>query len=104
MNELEMIKAFAELEGIGLEYPLFNEIPFHRYRKDGVTHLCEYSPITDLALNCAARDKYRVENDFDDGACFIYDKNGDLKSEVSFNRNVSMSTIECILKSEGLWK
>jgi len=99
MNECEMIQAFAKLDGASVEQPYGDKF----YRAIGCT-LFEYNPIEDLALNCAARDKYKVENDFDDESCFIYDHENGTHFEVGFNGDIPRATIECILKSKGLWK
>ena len=66
----------------------------------------EYNPITDLALNCAARDKYRAEVEYSgnvkkgDGQIWIKHKYSVYFSAPS---DVTHSVIECILKSEGVW-
>lgn len=102
MNNLEMIKAFAGLEGIKTSIN-------HRTRKLEYMHshifACfkEYNPITDLALNCMARDKYNVEVDYNDMSVFIY---GDFICSAYFSEKNKLprAVIECILKSKGLYK
>ena len=119
MKQLDMIKAFAKLEGVDVSvheafyfgegdvesaYTKFNdEAKVPSIIRDG-ERLLEYNPITDLALNCAARDKYKVENDFDDESCFIYERDKFNHFEAEFNGNIPKAVIECILKSKGLWK
>ena len=99
MNNLELIKVFAEIDGV--EW---------RDGKQGKSRLCmwaEYNPITDLALNCAARDKYLVYIDYDDDFVSIY-----IDSELVMpptgvrikSGNVCRAVIECIVKSKGKWR
>jgi hypothetical protein len=87
MTELEMIKAFTDVDGDTC----------YVHKSLGI-----YNPITDLALNCAARDKYKVEIDYDDEACFIYEKDSFPDCvEVEFKGCIPRAVIECILKSKG---
>jgi len=102
MEQLEMVKAFAALDGVYID----------RTENDVLYQLGEYgcmkpyNPITDLALNCAARDKYRVEVDYYDKEVSIYnagDENFIAKATVNFTDCTCRAVIECILKSTGKW-
>ena len=103
MNDLELCKKFAELEGVEL-VESFGKI--HDASKLG-KYGSEYNPITDLALNCAARDKYKVEIDYMSKYISIFriDDRGltRFSSDMHFDdKPVCRAVIECILKSEGL--
>lgn len=113
MNELEMCKAMAEIEGVK-----FDAVESTNQRGD-IETIFNYNPITDLALNCALRDKYRVSIvHFDVLDCGI-DGNGNFDvpccdicvGKICYKSLHNMDTtellsavIECILKSKGLWK
>ena len=87
MNDLELIKAFAEIDGVKV-------IEEWSCTYDKNTAL-EYNPITDLALNCAARDKYRVEIDY-------YVKEATIDCESSafiIDSRIGRAVIECIVKA-----
>lgn len=83
MKKLEMIRAFAELDGVKI-YELCGGLFYSEYNGAGCAYENRraYNPITDLAINCAARDKYEVEIEY----------------EISL-----VKLDECILKSKGLW-
>lgn len=101
MDDLELCKKFAELEGVDVEVSdMLGTITI------GVNGYEVYNPITDLALNCAARDKYGVE--------IVY-KTECTKARVGVWRglewvsivpnsseDIPKLVIECILKSKGL--
>lgn len=103
MNDLEMIKAFAELEGVELSgiVKITNKWS-EWHKKDG----SKYNPITDLALNCAARDKYKVEVSYDYDHVSLCLPDGVMSEIVGFDNveYIPRAVIECILKSEGKWK
>ena len=103
MNDLEMIKAFAKLEGAVatniIESPDGVEVRFNR------NGFLPYNPITDLALNCAARDKYKVTIEYSKSPfCSIGIGTECIYVDIEDESKVSFDVIECILKSEGLWK
>ena len=95
-KELEIIKAFAELEGVDFI------VEYDSIMVDLGSGYEIYNPITDLALNCAARDKYRLEADFEKNAWFIYgtEMNRFDFVSVDFNGNIPKAAIECILKAQ----
>ena len=103
MNELTMCKKFAELEGVEVfenDHGVLCYMP-PRNVICAMIHT-PYNPITDLALNCAARDKYGIDivyslDYMSDPSCSGYTKYRN-KSDIP------RAVIECILKSEGLWK
>jgi len=101
MKELDMIKAFAELEGFST--PSDNET-YKKYLGLWCT-ICTgncfgwYNPITNLNLNCAARDKYGVTVEYGfSSSCAIYeaDKRGLLRLK-------SSSTFEHQPVSKAVW-
>ncbi len=108
MKDVDMIEAFAELEGIKL-----TDHRGHWLHKNdqggmfinGVT-MKWYNPITDLALNCAARDKYEVEVYYDGKSISVQSNNKFNGADVTFSsiEDIPKTVIECILKSKGLWK
>ncbi len=106
MNELQICKKIAELEGVIL---INYEGVLCALKKD--SNPIEYNPITDLAINCMLRDKYEIQVCYDrslvikcryepdysiDKASF---RIGLPSTQVEINRAVC----ECILKSRGLW-
>lgn len=108
MKQLDMIKAMAELDGVGI-----GETQGKLWVKD--EHGCfswnrlghkEYNPITDLALNCAARDKYEVEVEYWLDRVVIDGDTPSISTVVYFEQKseIPRAIIECILKSKGLWK
>ena len=99
MNDLEMIKAFAKLDGLtGFEvYKSKARVAV----REGWATLIPYNPITDLALNCAARDKYKVEIDYVDKIVFILDPSAHQRVNYSDDNAIPRAVISCILKSEG---
>ena len=122
MKELEMVKAIAKLEGVEI-FVSDRNVTCYKPRSGVICAMIHtpYNPITDLALNCSLRDKYEVSvNWFSQFDCGI-DGSGDYEipfvvastggfddANTSLN-NVSSgaicsAVIECILKSQGLWK
>ena len=117
MKELDMIKSFAKLEGIEIvdEYcgKLFiKDVASGSVSIKGYSH-SSYNPIDNLALNCAARDKYEVEVSYSESAAYIYkklicdenDSSSPTNPEAGFKTKteISKAVIECILKSKGKW-
>ena len=105
MNELEMIKAFAELEGVefilGDHYPL-PKVYIKELGSMGIEKGNEYNPLLPNELNLLARDKYGVTIEYMQDEDHI---TLDFISIFITDRNTLCKTIiECILKSEGLWK
>ena len=96
-KELEIIKAFAELDDVDIQQPYGDKF----YIGVGST-LYEYNPLLPNALNCEARDKYRLEADFEKNAWFIYgtEMNRFDFVSVDFNGDIPKAAIECILKSQ----
>ena len=114
MNQLDMIKAFAELEGVILKDDgcgtFFTKDNCGNFMFNGGSYSM-YNPITDLALNCAAMLKYKVSiyrgNLGDKGmVCSNHAAYAVWRADVSFENNdgAPRAIIECILKSEGKWK
>ena len=105
MKELEMIKAFAELEGITFSdsytYPFGDVYLWAEIYDNGCYGW--YNPITDVALNCAARDKYEATIEYGEHSDFI-SVDGGFYSEVMDRNVIPVAVIECILKSKGLWQ
>ena len=103
MTDLELIKAFAELEGVDLitHRGEYYRLDLHGSLSINNVGYSKYNPITDLALNCAARDKYGVEIDYTKFTAYV-DINGKWAC-VPFKskEDVPRAVIECILKSEG---
>ena len=102
MNELQMIAAFAELEGIELMVVCEDAGgPVIRY--ESLNHGI-YNPITNLALNCAARDKYKVTINYSENSVCTFDAFGYILTEVVFRSDSELNSaiIICILKDKGL--
>lgn len=100
MNDLRLIKAFAELEGVELIkqfIPVTGEI-VEFYSKETLT---VYSPIDDYALNCVARDKYKVEIDYENLKCSIFGLLTWVTVDYFKESELNRAVIECILKSKG---
>jgi len=98
MNELELIKAFAEIEGVKVE--LCEAQDGHYF----ISKQGEYNPITYLALNCAARDKYCVEASYYSGneiELEIFDNDcAVIQSKwVNSKEEIPRAVIECIVKA-----
>ena len=108
MKDVELCKKFAELEGVEL-VESFGKI--HDTSKIG-KYSSEYNPITDLALNCAARDKYEVAINYNIKFCHIkifkftnrYCLKVYKQTKVEFKskKDIGLAIIECILKSKGI--
>ena len=101
MNDLEMCKEFASLEGIAV--CILGSIE----RLENLSRLQDgsaYNPITDLALNCKARDKYEVFIDYRDERAFILSEQRE-ETSVDFDdcETLTVAVIECILKSKGIY-
>ena len=107
MKELEMIKAFAKLEGVELT---LSDGKYYTKEEEcnGWVAMTEYNPITDLALNCAARDKYETDIEWYYESVSMQSEYTDRPNEFivrfSGKEELPKALIECILKSEGLWK
>ena len=101
MNQLEMSKAFSELEGIKLGIR-GTKAYLLSYDCSRILINDPYNPITDLALNCAARDKYKVRIDYDIKEVSIWERTS--AWFVSFTDCPCQAVIECIIKSYGLWE
>ena len=99
MKKLDMIKAFAELEGLIL---INHKGGLCALQKD--SDPIEFNPIADLALNCMLRDKYEVIIEYTNNY-MTSEKNGIAKGYTEFNANHSISSkvCECILKSKGMY-
>jgi len=116
-TDLELSKAFAELEGV--DVVIQNGALICDSPADVLSSVLsdKYNPITDVALNCAARDKYRVSvnhyDQFDRGVdgngshdipcctVSIMGLTGDYEVSL-FNVDESLipkAVIECILKA-----
>jgi hypothetical protein len=108
INDLELCKAFAALEGVKVHIDTVMIV--QTWVRDDSSE--PYNPITDLALNCAARDKYKVSivyytehdcgidgnGDYDVPCCNI---NIGEDYKVIFNvyeALIPRAVIECILK------
>lgn len=112
MNQLEMCKAMAELEGAELDSEASHDSAMfvtHFFR--GEAQHSEYNPITDLALNCMLRDKHEVAVEYINKATGTVRRyvvvNGEWRTvSVNFDRkqDIPHAVIECILKSKGKWK
>lgn len=108
MNDLEMIQAFAKLEGVEVGVASGEACAM---AMDGNKRFpyAYYNPITDLAFNCAMRDKYEVEICYSNMTALIRDENageydiGTLADVEILSKGVNRAVIECILKSEGLY-
>lgn len=108
MNELKMIKAFAKLEGVNVVHSPIEidstafPVTFFTLKDNGYEHE-EYNPVSDLALNCRARDEYRVSVDH-------YEMDVSIINERMFavkfksKEELKRAVIECILRSKGLWE
>ena len=117
MNDLELCKKFAELEGV---YDvIFTEIVKQHIDHKGSIALSGvnitykplqsfddvYNPITDLALTMAAVIKYEVDIDNYNGHVSIAsDYTNEPPKASVFYPTIGMpkAIIECILKSEGI--
>ena len=98
MKKLEMIKVFAGLNGDNIRV---DEVCGYAWlHSTGET----YNPITDLALNCAARDKYYVEVDYKSQSVYIFKSLTQVHASYYKECDLCKAVIHCILKSEGLWK
>ena len=104
-----MTLAFAELEGVELFSfddgkfcsLLDSESEIAFYRVSHNVSYKPYNPITDLALNCAARDKYKVEVIY--SQLYVCDESCAGYTEIDSLDDVNQAVIECILKSKGKW-
>ena len=101
MEQIKMIEAYAELEGVALT-PLCDG----KYWLDGVEDSSVYNPLLPNALNLVARDKHKAEIDYDSMIVSVWNNLDEHK--VSFNGKwfcdcPCEAVIECILKSAGKW-
>ena len=103
MTELEMIKAFAELEGVKVELVSFDGVVCYVYGLDEI-----YNPLLPNTLNCAARDKYKAMPHYRRKRVMTVggESTGYKLFDAYYNHedNIPKAVIECILKSQGLWK
>ena len=112
MDQLQLCKLFAELEGVVINHISESngeETVITLFEVNGLILTRAYNPITDLALNCAARDKYEASVCYDRSLVIIckYEPEYSI-SKASFRAGlkstqveISRAVIECILKSEG---
>lgn len=108
MNQLQLCKLFAELEGV--DVITLDDGSLWKCSGNSnsyVTELSgEFNPITNLALNCAARDKYEVHTDYINKSISIWYR-GEFRDDMTCNVEIKTkeetprAVIECILKSEG---
>ena len=103
MNDLEIAKAIAELEGLsvtehkgGILYP--NNQGYMCV--NGVT-MEWYNPITDLALNCMLRDKYQVEVEYTLDIVFIHMASKTYRAKYKSKEDIPRAVCTCILGSQG---
>ena len=101
MDDLELRRKFAEVDGVHIECEedgvLFCPSEYGGFK--------QYNPITDLALNCAARDKYKVQIDYRDKDITIWlddEATTADSTKYSNDNDIPRAVIECILKTEGL--
>lgn len=102
MNNLDIAKAIAKLEGVVVELAEWLDYdPVLISASDKV----EYNPITDLALNCMLRDKYEVEVDYicEDLSVYYGEDGKSATSEFKSKEEIPREVCECILKANGLW-
>jgi len=99
MNDLEMCKAIAKLEGIETHMCGNVECEENLYSVDG-----GYWPITDLALNCMLRDKHEVIVVYHAGYVRIWNNEACIDVQFNSTKCISVAVIECILTLEGLYK
>ena len=95
MNDIELIKAFAEIEGIEVYMVLGCKGEWHTSKGS-----FPFNPITDLSLNCEVTDKYNVNisqtykcvsvNGYPGSVVFFKDKS-----------RLPRARIECIVKAHG---
>lgn len=106
MNDLEICKAIAKLEGVRVAGLGAVEVNRYCYMDECGVIGGEYNPITDLALNCMLRDKYEVNIVYDDHLVFITSNQLCVDHDTLFDsvKDVPSAICECILKSKGLWK
>ena len=104
MNELELIKAFARIEGVDIV--MVGKTPYIEDINPTFTIRMPYNPITDLALNCAARDKHKVDVDYLDNDMAnveMWHRAADLLAmiECCSVSDIPRAVIECIVKAHG---
>ena len=100
MNNLEIAKAIAELEGVEVLMQSWGTLKFQLVSENKSEI---YNPITDLALNCMLRDKYGVCVSYAD---FKYICVDDATQKVGYTEfeskeDIPRAVCECILKSQG---
>lgn len=105
MNNLDMIKAFAKLEGVATQQHDDGRMFYNELNERG--YAVEYNPITDLSLAMKAMIDYEVNVDNYSGCVFTDNAytDEDRENVVSFcvDNDMPRAIIECILKSKGLW-
>lgn len=113
LTELELCKKFAELDGVG-EYLMHrDEMYIVDFKGDlyvnSVAH-SKYNPITDMALNCVAMDKYNIETEYVSPNLMYVSTSQYLENaripvisiKVNIKSELPRARIECILKSKGI--
>jgi hypothetical protein len=95
-TDLELCKKFAELEGVGFDEFTGGVL----LRNDIDLGPLGYNPITDLSLNCVARDKYGVSINHDFHFICI-DNNIKCGEIYKQKEDIPRAVILCILKSES---
>ena len=102
MKQLKMINAMAELDSVCIDR-IENDV---LYQLGEYGCMKPYNPITDLALNCAARDKYKAEVSYDYNMITCCLDDGEMSKAVHFKsvKSIPYRVIECILKSVGKWE
>ena len=103
MNNLELCKKFAELEGVDT---IMHRGELYRLDLNGGLSINsvsygKYNPIGG-ELNCAARDKYHVEIDYDLNEVNIYTPSKFDPVIFDNTKDIPNCVIKCILKSKGL--
>lgn len=100
MDNLEMIKAFAELEGIEVELVILDDDFCYVHKLDDA-----YDPITDLALTMKAVIDYDVQiRKSLVTECTRISIRGGVSLGVFDKELITEQIIRCILKSKGLYK
>lgn len=109
MNELDMNYEMSKLEGINCHIAMEDSPNAYLYSED-LSREIDY--ITDLALNCMLRDKYKIEIEYvTDRLIYIaineYETNEKYpitSIKTASTEGIPRAVCECILKSQGLWE
>ena len=104
MKALPMIEAFARLDGVEFKICELDKVtPLHKIPGCWAT----FNPVVDDALNLKARDKHRVEIEYNNGHYIIKkwidSVSGYQKLMVKDLNLVKFSVIKCILMANNLW-